>query len=139
MAKPSSVAPSLAVNVVVLDTDVVIDLLKKQADLVAQFVAMHEQGVQFCLSPIVIAEIYAGAFKKEYADIEAFFSLCTVLSLDAKTAKQAGLLANAYRKAHNGISLEDYLLAATAMQLNCPLWTQNVKHYPMADLQLLKN
>lgn len=126
-------------DAVVLDTDVVIALLKKQADLMAQFIAMHEQGVMFYLSPIVVAEIFAGAFKKEHADIEAFFSLCKVLTLDAKTAKQAGLLANTYRKAHSGISLEDYFLAATAIQFNCPLWTQNVKHYPMAELSLFKS
>lgn len=104
----------------------------------SQFIAMHEHGVQFYLSPIVVAEIFAGALKKEYADIEAFFSLCTVLTLDNKTAKQAGLLANGYRKAHSGISLEGYILAATALQLNCPLWTQNIKHYPMTELSLLK-
>lgn len=45
----------------------------------------------------------------------------TGLRLIAKTAKQAGLLAAQYRKAYQGISLEDYLLAATAEQLNCPL------------------
>lgn len=122
---------------VVIDTDVVIALLKKEADLVTQFIAMHEQGVQFYLSPIVIAEIFAGAFKKEHADIEAFFSLCTIQKLDAKIAKHAGLLANTYRKAYSGISLEDYLLAATAMQLDCPLWTKNLKHYPMSELRLL--
>ncbi|MFI3186991.1 MAG: hypothetical protein QX198_13545 [Methylococcaceae bacterium] len=43
------------------------------------------------------------------------------MRLIAKTAKQAGLLAAQYRKAYQGISLEDYLLAATAEQLNCPL------------------
>jgi len=118
------------------DTDIVINLLKKHDDVLTPFLHLHEKDTQFFLSPIVIAEIYVGAFKKEHASIEAFFNLCTRLTLDAKTAKQAGLIAAEYRKAYQGISLEDYLLAATALQLDCPLWTHNKKHYPMKEIIL---
>jgi predicted nucleic acid-binding protein len=121
-----------------LDTDIVIQLLKKHGDLLECFIHLHEQGVEFYLSPIVIAEIYTGAFKKEHPEIEAFFNLCTRWTLDAKTGKQAGLLAAQYRKAYQGISLEDYLLAATAEQLACPLWTRNKKHYPMSEVVLFE-
>ena len=121
-----------------LDTDIVIHLLKKRGDILELFIGLHEQGTQFYLSPIVIAEIYVGAFKNEHSEIEAFFNLCTRLVLDAKTAKQAGLFAAQYRKAYQGIALEDYLLAATAGQLNCPLWTLNKKHYPMHEIVLFE-
>jgi len=39
-------------------------------------------------------------------------------------------------KAFQGISLEDYLLAATARVHRCPLWTRNRKHYPMDDIEI---
>jgi predicted nucleic acid-binding protein len=120
----------LAPKRLLLDTDIVIHLLKKRSDVLEYFIDMHEQGTQFYLSPIVIAEIYIGALKNEHAEIEAFFNLCTRLTLDAKTAKQAGWFAAQYRKAYQGISLEAYLFAATAEQLNYPLWTLNKKHYP---------
>lgn len=122
-----------------IDTDIVIELLKKHSDILTRFIDFHEQGVEFFLSPIVVAEIYAGAFKKEYPEIEAFFNLCTHWPLDAKTAKQAGLFAAQYGKAYQGISLEDYLLAATAVQLACPLWTGNKKHYPMSEIFLFES
>lgn len=32
--------------------------------------------------------------------------------------------------------LEDYLLAASARQHRCPLWTGNRKHHPMGDIAL---
>lgn len=121
-----------------LDTDIVIQLLKKHNDVLECFIGLHEQGVEFYLSPIVIAEIYVGAFKKEHPEIEAFFNLCTRWTLDAKTAKQAGLFAVQYGKAYQGISLEEYLLAATAEQLDCPLWTRNKKHYPMNEIVLFE-
>jgi predicted nucleic acid-binding protein len=71
-----------------LDTDIVIQLLKKRSDVLECFIGLHEQGVEFYLSPIVIAEIYVGAFKKEHPEIEAFFNLCTRWTLDAKTLKR---------------------------------------------------
>lgn len=119
-----------------LDTDIVIHLLKKQPDKVARFLDLRRQAFEFLLSPIVVAEVYAGAFEREFAQIEGFFSFCRQLTLDQDTARLAGRYANKYQKAFQGISLEDYLLAATAKRQGCPLWTGNRKHYPMPDIDL---
>lgn len=119
-----------------LDTDIVIDLLKKQPELVARFLALVASKTSFLLSPIVVAEVYAGAFAREHKDIEAFFGLCQRIDLDSETGRIAGLYANQYRKAFQGISLEDFLLAASARTHHCPLWTGNRKHYPMSDIEL---
>ena len=51
---------------VVLDTDIVIHLLKKQPEIVARFLALLEAKTAFLISPIVIAEVYAGAFAREH-------------------------------------------------------------------------
>ena len=48
----------------------------------------------------------------------------------------AGIYANKFRKAWQGISMEDFLLAATPKMNHCPLWTGNFKHYPMDDIEL---
>ena len=117
----------------VLDTDIVIDLLKKQPKVVTRFLALLESHTVFLISPIVVAEVYAGALKREHKDIEAVFSMCQHVETDSDTGRIAGLYANQYRKAYQGISLEDYLLAATAKTHRCPLWTGNRKHYPMTE------
>jgi predicted nucleic acid-binding protein len=122
-----------------LDTDVVINLLRKREATVDCFVELHNGGTVFLLSPIVITEIYGGAFKREHRQIEAFFGMCQPLVLNGETGRVAGNYANLYRKAFQGISLEDYLLAATAYQERCPLWTGNRKHYPMNDIELYLN
>ncbi|MFI3186992.1 MAG: hypothetical protein QX198_13550 [Methylococcaceae bacterium] len=57
-----------------LDTAIVIHLLKKRSDVLECFIDLYEQGVQFYFSPIVIAEIYVGVFKHEHLEIEAFFN-----------------------------------------------------------------
>jgi hypothetical protein len=120
----------------VLDTDIVIHLLKKQPQAVACFIGLLETQTVLLLSPIVVAEIYAGAFQREHKEIEILFGLCQRISIDSETGQMAGQYAHRYRKAHQGISLEDYLLAASARQNRCPLWTSNRKHYPMGDIAL---
>lgn len=119
-----------------LDTDIVIHLLKKQSETVARFLELLEAKTVFLVNPVVVAEVYAGAFAREHSDIEAFFSLCERVSTDCDTGRAAGLFASQHRKAFQGISLEDYLLAATAQTQRCPLWTGNRKHYPMSDIEL---
>ena len=120
----------------VLDTNIIIDLLKKVPTIVERFLALLEAETTFLISPIVVAEVYAGAFKREHKDIEALFDLCQRVSMDSDTGRLAGLYANQYAKAFQGVALEDYLLAATARAHRCPLWTHNRKHYPMDDIEL---
>ena len=121
----------------VLDTDIVIHLLKKQPETVARFLALLEAKTEFLITSIVVAEVYAGVFAREHKDIEAFFNLCQPVATDVATGRVAGAYANKFGKSHQGISLEAYLLAATAFVQRCPLWTGNRKHYPMGDIVLL--
>ena len=122
----------------VLDTDIVIHLLKKQPQTVACFISLAEARTAFLLSPIVVAEIYAGAFQHEYPAIESLFDLCERITLDDETGRRAGHYAHRYRKAYQGVCLEDYFLAAIARKYHCPLWTGNRKHYPMDDIDLFE-
>jgi len=120
----------------VLDTNIIIDLLKKQPEVVSRFLDLLTSKTTFLISPIVVAEVYAGAFAREYKDIEHLFDLCQRIPIDTDTGRTAGIYANRYAKAFQGIALEDYLLAATAKVCRCPLWTSNRKHYPMDDIEL---
>ncbi|NJS37197.1 MAG: type II toxin-antitoxin system VapC family toxin [Brachymonas sp.] len=120
----------------VLDTNIVIELLKKSPAVVNAFLALTQSGTQFLLNPIVVAEVYAGAFEREHKTIEALFDLCQRIDMDHTVGQQAGLYAKQYAKAYQGIALEDFMLAATAQANRCPLWTLNRKHYPMDDIEL---
>jgi predicted nucleic acid-binding protein len=120
----------------VLDTNIVIELLKKSPVIVERFIALLEVQITMLISPIVVAEVYAGAFKREHKDVEALFDLCQRVDMGSDTGRMAGLYANQYAKAYQGIALENYLLAATARAHRCPLWTLNHKHYPMDDVKL---
>jgi predicted nucleic acid-binding protein len=123
---------------VILDTDIVIELLRKQNETVQILLELQDKGCEFYLCPVVVAEVYAGAFSREYLVIERFFSHCRQLTINDETGKIAGLYASQYRKAFHKISLEDYLIAACARQYQLCLWTRNKKHYPMQDIQLVE-
>lgn len=120
-------------NKVLLDTDIVIWLLRKQESYITAFIEIQSKSMICLLSPIVSAEVYAGAFKHEYPIIEQLLGFLTPLVLDIGTAQLAGEYANQYRKSHNKISLENFLIAATANKENAYLWTNNKKHYPMLE------
>lgn len=120
----------------VLDTCIVIDLLKKMPGVVNTFLQLTQSGTRFLVCPVVVAEVYAGAFEREHKAVEALFDLCQRIDLDIETGRHAGLYAHQYAKAYQGIALEDFMLAATARTHRCPLWTHNRKHFPMADIEL---
>lgn len=126
------------IKAILLDTDIVINLLRKKESTVHTLLNLKQQKCKLYVCPIVIAEIYAGAFTKEYEQISHFFSYCECLNIDKEIGKIAGLYANQYRKAYNKISLEDYLIAACAKKYQLVLWTNNKKHYPMQDIQLFE-
>jgi len=71
----------------VLDTDIVIHLLKKQPQTVARFIGLLEAQTVFLLSPIVVAEVYAGAFQRERKEIEILFGLCKRINIDSATGQ----------------------------------------------------
>jgi len=119
-------------NRILLDSDVVINILKKKEETLTKIASLGES--EFCISPIVIAEIYAGARNKEITQIEELFSYFTHLEINSEIGIITGKYANQFRKAFVGISLEDYMIAGTAKYYGIKLWTYNRKHYPMKDL-----
>jgi len=115
-------------NAILLDTDVLTD-----------FLCGHEKAVAFVkeffsrviLSPIVIAELYAGVKgDAERTVLDNFVSLFRVVPLNAEIAKIGGLYRRDYGKSH-GVGLADAILAATAEAEQAELKTLNIKHYPM--------
>ena len=113
---------------IVVDTDVLVDFLRGQADAVA-FVKARSDRI--LLSAIVVAELYAGVRGEvEMAVLDALVSSFRVAPVNAELAKGAGLHKRDYGKSH-GMNLGDAILAATAQSETADLATLNVKHYPM--------
>jgi predicted nucleic acid-binding protein len=117
---------------ILLDTDVVINILKKKEETISKLASLKE--CEFYISPIVIAEIYAGAKQKEIKQIEELFRYFKSVTINDDIGIITGKYAKEFKKAFSGISLEDFMIASIAKYYSLALWTYNKKHYPMKDL-----
>jgi len=118
---------------IVLDSDIIIWILRGDKQLTEQFksVIAETDGNVF-ITPIQIAEIYAGMLPKEKTLIDNFMSSLPVIIINEKTGKLAGEFMNKYAKSHN-VTLSDAMVAASARSNDCEIWTMNKKHYPMLE------
>jgi predicted nucleic acid-binding protein len=115
-------------NTMLVDTDVLIDFLRgynKAISFIDKF------SSQIILSPIVVAELYAGVKgTDELAVLDNFISQFRAIPISSKIARVGGLYKRDFNKSH-GVGLADAILAATAENEKAELKTLNVKHYPM--------
>jgi predicted nucleic acid-binding protein len=115
-------------NAILVDTDVLIDFLRGSDKAIA---FIDEFSPHIVLSPIVVAELYAGVKgADELSALDNFVSLFRVVPIDSEIAKAGGLYKRDFGKSH-GVGLADAILAATADKENAELKTLSVKHYPM--------
>jgi predicted nucleic acid-binding protein len=110
-----------------VDTDVWIDFLRGVPEAV-DFVEKLPDIV--CISAISVAELYAGVREgKEREILGDLLTSLKIISLDDVGAAHGGLIRRDFGRSH-GVGLSDALIAATALQHDCQLFTLNVKHYP---------
>ena len=111
-----------------LDTDVLIDYLREQADAVKYLENLTEA---LLISSVSVAELYAGVRDgTERESLKIFLRAFEVVSIDREIAAKGGLYRRDYGKSHN-TGLADALIAATAEIRQATLVTLNKRHYPM--------
>ena len=102
-------------NAILVDTDVLIDFLRGN-DQAITFI--NEFASNIVLSPIVIAELYAGVKGAiELSVLDNFVSLFRVIPIDSEIARTGGLYKRDFSRSH-GVGLADAILAATADKEN---------------------
>ncbi len=120
-----------------IDSDIIIEILKGNNQITDAFKMLDADDSNIYYSPVSRAEILAGAFEKEKDDINIFFNQMICLDLTDNIGEKAGDFLNKYRKSHN-IGLGDAIIAATAYKYDLLLLTQNIKHYPMSEVMVVK-
>lgn len=111
-----------------IDTDVLIDYLRDQADAVDYLRAATEQ---FLISAVTVAELYSGVREgTERIQLDAFINDFEIVPVDKEIASMGGLYRREYFRSH-GTELPDAIIAATADIREANLVTLNKKHFPM--------
>jgi hypothetical protein len=121
---------------VLLDTDVAIEILRARNQIISsKWSALVASGAVVGYSPVIAAEVWAGALPHEHQLISIFFRPLTCIPTDYEIGKLAGELLRKFARS-NSLEIPDALIAATAIQQRAALWTRNRKHYPMPQLTL---
>ena len=111
-----------------LDTDVLIDYLRKHPKAAAVFDKLPDDCAVCAMS---VAELHASVREGAERDaLNTLLSSFTLVEVTAEIAAQGGLLRRDWGKSH-GVDLNDALIAATALHTGRVLLSLNGKHFPM--------
>ena len=119
-----------------IDSDVLIDHLRKEKQALRFLAAELEKNSLIFVSVISRVEILAGIRKGEDAIVNSLFEILTPVNVDISIADRAGEYLRKYSRSHS-MSIGDALIAATSKEMSLTLITRNVKHYPMKDIAII--
>ena len=119
-----------------LDTSVIIDALNDKRDRRHFLHNLLEQGNILACCPINVAEVYAGMRPNEEERTTALLSSLDFYPITFPVSRLAGELKNTFGRKGTSLSMTDSLIAAVAIQHQLALITDNVKDFPMRDIQL---
>ena len=119
------------------DTNIMIDHLKGKEEATYVLLQCKNNNIMPACSVISEIELLCGMRSGEEAQLNFFLSGFEKVVIDLMIAKSAGLYMNKYWKSH-GINMGDAIVAASAKYLGSKLYTLNVKHFPMNDVEIIR-
>ena len=121
---------------VLLDTTVLIDVLRGRPRTVERLRSLRRYGDVPFTTPISVEEIHRGLRDAERAAATRLFDGLRIVPI----GRSEGVLAGDWRRDHAsaGMTLAqaDCLIAAVAVAVGVPLATGNPKHFPMGELEV---
>lgn len=117
-----------------LDSDVVIAWLRREASVVDWLKERDAAGDVLGWTPVSIAEIGAGIRARESFVMSDLSLVLHCVELDERVGRKAGTYRLHFGGSH-GIEIADALIAAAAHVHGMTLCTRNLRHYPMRDIK----
>ncbi len=120
-----------------IDTDIAIDFLRRR-DYAQKLLANWAGEGLLAISTLTHLEIYQGIKTGEEGATNAFLDGLVSVVVDIPIARRAGIILGDLRSKGMTIGIADAIIAATALQIDAPLLTNNVEHYPFTDLNVIR-
>ena len=119
-----------------LDSSVLIDTLngKRSRHLLLEELLRNGHLLGCC--SVNMTEVFAGVRSPEEARTAEFLRSLEYYEVTWEIARSAGLLRRDYGRRGITLALGDATIAAVALVHRLPLLTDNVRHYPMKELEL---
>ncbi|MGB9740484.1 MAG: type II toxin-antitoxin system VapC family toxin [Candidatus Bathyarchaeia archaeon] len=130
-------------NQVIIDTDVLVDMLRGVERTVAFLAELERKGSTLSTTVINVFELYYGAYKskKKLQNLTATRKLLkrmVTLKMGLKSAEKAAQIHAELEAEGQPIGIRDVMIGAIAVTRNCILITRNVEHLKkIKDLKLL--
>ena len=115
---------------VVVDTSVLIDVLRGRPEALELSLAQHAQA-QLHASEMTRVEVMSGMRPSEDRPTRLLLATLAWHPVDEAVSEEAGALGRTWLRSHSGIDNGDLIIAATVLLLDATLLTRNVKHFPM--------
>jgi len=121
----------------ILDTDIAIDFLRRREYAQKLLKSWAGEGL-LAISTLTHLEIYQGMKTGEEGLTNAFLDGLISVAVDIPIARRAGTMLRGLRSKGMTIGIADAVIAATALQFDAPLLTNNIEHYPFPNLKVIR-
>ena len=119
---------------VLLDTTVVIDVLKGRPSTVARLDALARMGDVPFVCAITVEEVTSGLFPRERDAASALFEGLAIAPLGMEEGRLAGWWRREFRRRGTTLSQANALVAAAASEIGARIATGNPKDFPMRNV-----
>ena len=118
----------------IIDTDILIDLLRNKKETVAFIATLEEKKIGLATTVINAFELHYGAHKsiKTQKNLQAtkkLLSRLEILSLTPRSAEKAGHIYAQLEAKGQTIGLRDTIIGAIALTRNLTVVTRNTEHF----------
>ena len=120
-----------------VDTSTLIDVSREIEPIRQRLQRLTAGGDQLGISPIQLTEFYAGLSVEDRDRYREFMSGFQYWNISPVAAIRAGGYRYEYARKGFTISVNDALTAAVAWDEQATVITDNLKHFPMPDVQTL--
>lgn len=119
---------------IIIDTDILIDLLRNKKETVAFINGLEEKKVILTTTVINAFELYYGAHKsrqpqKNLHATKKLLSRLVVLPLTTRSAQKTGHIYAQLEKKGQSIGLRDTIIGAIAVTREFSIATRNIEHF----------
>jgi predicted nucleic acid-binding protein len=120
-----------------LDSNVIIDSLNSRKDRPRLLAELAGRGILLACCSVNVTEVYMGMRVGEEAKTERLLHSLEFYPVSWEAARLAGDLFRQWQRKGQTLALSDVTIAAVAIANRLPLMTDNLKHFPMPELQIL--
>jgi predicted nucleic acid-binding protein len=121
--------------ILLLDSTVLIDVLRERASRRALCADLARRGERLATASINVGEVYSGLLPAEQLKAKVLFEQLRVYPLTTEIARAAGSIRYAWARKGRTLGLNDMIVAATALEYDLTVMTDNRKDFPITELK----